>query len=251
VTALREIVAGLGAEAEVLDLLLSRLPEQDWFRPTPAEGWDIRDTVAHLADTDDIALDCATGGPRDLLTEGMGAGSGEAFTHGQVLKARAMSPARVHEWWKTSSRRLCETMRDRDASERIKWGPNVISAASFTTARLMETWAHSLDCHEAVGARMQDTDRLRHVCHLGLRALPHALALHGRQPAGPVRAELVSPSGDSWELGLPGAPTVIRGSAGDWARTVTQRDRQGERARLDIRGPDAEAVLSCAQAYLS
>ncbi|HVE93133.1 MAG TPA: maleylpyruvate isomerase family mycothiol-dependent enzyme [Actinomycetota bacterium] len=245
-----EIVADLEAEASELDRLLSRLTDEQWLTPTPAAGWDVRDTVSHLADTDDIAYDCATGGPRDLLEEGMGAGSGDAFTHGQVVKGRAMPPATVHDWWRTSSRKLWDVMRDWDPSERIKWGPNVISAASFMTARLMETWAHSLDCHGAVGAHLPDTDRLRHVCHLGWRALPHAFALRGESMTGPVRLELTSPSGQPWEFGPAGAATVITGSAGDWARTVVQRDRQGERRRLEVRGPDGRAILDHAQAYL-
>ena len=28
-----------------------------WLQPTPARGWDVRDTIAHLADTDEMAID--------------------------------------------------------------------------------------------------------------------------------------------------------------------------------------------------
>ena len=32
----------------------------EWLRPTPARGWDVRDTISHLADTDEMAIDTIT-----------------------------------------------------------------------------------------------------------------------------------------------------------------------------------------------
>lgn len=249
-TSMKELVQDLSDEAAALQRLLSGLDEDGWLRPTPAEGWDVRDTIAHIADTDDIAYDCATGGPRDLMQEAMAAGAGDAFTHSQVMKGRSKTPAEVFDWWRTSNARLCEEMLRRDPSERIQWGPNKISAASFTTARIMETWAHGLDCFAAAGVEPVDTERLRHVAFLGLRALPYAFSQRGLDAPGPIRLELVSPSGEEWALGPADAPTVIRGTASDWCRVAVQRDRGDERSRLDASGPDAESVLASAQAYL-
>ncbi|HVL82106.1 MAG TPA: maleylpyruvate isomerase family mycothiol-dependent enzyme [Actinomycetota bacterium] len=247
---LPDVVEDFAAEAAALDELLAGMDDADWSRPTPAEGWDVRDTVSHLADTDDLAHDCATGGPRDLMTEAITAGSGEAFTHGQVLKGRDRTPSEVHDWWRTSNERLRDALLRVDPAHRIPWGPNQMSPVSFTTARLMETWAHSLDCHAAVEREPVDTDRIRHVAFIGLRALPYALGTRGLQLSGPVRLELTGPSGDEWTLGPPGAPTVIRGSASDWCRVVTHRDRGDERSRLGASGPDADRILTHAQAYL-
>lgn len=245
-----EILDDLEAECVALDELLSSLSDPEWFAPTPADGWDVRDTVAHLADTDDLAYDCATGGPRDLLTEAAAAGSGDAFTLGQVLKGRDKPPAEVLAWWREATWKLRDAVHELDPGARIPWGPNRMSVVSFVTARLMETWAHSLDCFAAVDREPADTDRLRHVAFIGLRALPYAFAQAGLPAPGPIRLELTSPGGETWTIGPQDAPTVIRGAASDWCRVATQRDRGDERSRLETSGPDAEAVLRHAQAYL-
>lgn len=247
---LEEVVRDFAEEAAALDAVLADLDEQTWFAPTPAEGWDVRDTVSHLADTDDIAHDCATGGPRDLMAEALALGGGDAFTHAQVLKGRDRPPSEVLDWWRNSNARLVKALEGCQPDVRIPWGPNRITAVSFTTARVMETWAHGLDIHAAAGREPRDTDRLRHVAFLGLRALPYAFSQAGVEGPGPIHLELTSPSGEHWTFGVEGAPTVIRGTASDWCRVATQRDRGDERARLEAEGPDAEAILAHAQAYL-
>src|SRR5579875_985613 len=39
----------LAAEHQALDGRVATLPDADWHRPTPAEGWDVADAVSHLA----------------------------------------------------------------------------------------------------------------------------------------------------------------------------------------------------------
>jgi uncharacterized protein (TIGR03084 family) len=114
----------------------------------------------------------------------------------------------------------------------------------------METWAHSLDVHAAAGVSYVDTDRIRHVAFLGLRALPYAFFLEGLEAPGPIRAELEAPSGERWRIGPDGAPTVIRGAASDWCRLVARRDRDGSAQRLQAEGPDAANVIEHARAFL-
>ena len=36
------------------------LAPDEWLRPTPARRWDVRDTISHLADTDEMAIDTIT-----------------------------------------------------------------------------------------------------------------------------------------------------------------------------------------------
>jgi uncharacterized protein (TIGR03084 family) len=161
-----------------------------------------------------------------------------------------MSYLDVYAWWKSSTARLHSTIAGLDPSERYPWGPNRISPLSLASARLMETWAHSLDVHAAAGIDYMDTDRIRHVAHLGLRALPYAFSLEGLDAPGPVRLELTSPSGESWTLGPENAPTVIRGSASDWCRVVARRDRDGSAGRLRGEGPDADNAIEHGRAFL-
>ena len=39
-----------------MDERVADLPEADWARPTPAQGWTIAHQIAHLSWTDEIAL---------------------------------------------------------------------------------------------------------------------------------------------------------------------------------------------------
>ena len=125
-----------------------------------------------------------------------------------------------------------------------------MSTVSFVTARLMETWAHGLDCFDASGVEAIDTDRLRHVAELSLRSLPYAFLVANVPAPGPVRLELKSPSGETWNIGPDDAPTVITATASDWCRVATHRDRRNERDRLEGEGPDAANVVEHVQAYL-
>src|SRR2546421_7781599 len=56
----------LASEQMSLQAELRDVAPDDWFRPTPARYWDVRDTVAHLADIDEVAIDTCIGGPRPL-----------------------------------------------------------------------------------------------------------------------------------------------------------------------------------------
>jgi uncharacterized protein (TIGR03084 family) len=245
-----------GDEAAVLDALLASLGHDDWLKPTPAEGWDIRDSVVHLAIADEMALECVT---EDRIPEQMRRGM-EALPEGEealvaleasmVERGRTLAPAAVHTWWRGGNDALRKALAEIDVTRRLPWGPNVMSRASFVTARLMETWAHGLDCFDAAGVTPVHTDRLRHVADIGLRSLPYALLAAGMSGPGPVRLELTSPSGETWNIGPPDAPTVISGSAADWCLVAVHRDRRSERTRLRGQGPDAEAVLRHVKAYL-
>ncbi len=258
VTTLDEVVADLRDETKQLDEVLAALDEAGWRKETPAVGWDTRDTIGHLADTDDVMYESITGGSRDLMSDAREASGGatpsptgvDEFTAWQVERVRQKSWEDVHAWWRSSTARLHETIGSLDPTQKYPWGPNHISPLSLASARLMETWAHSLDVHAAAGVPYADTDRLRHIAHLGLRALPYAFMLEGLDAPGPVRLELTSPSGDRWALGPDDAPTSIRGTAGDWCRVVARRDRDGSAGRLQGEGPDAANAIKHGRAFL-
>jgi len=261
-TTLAEVVADLADEQRILDELLAGLPEDQWSTPTLAEGWDIRDTVGHLADTDDLMYASTTGERGSNLVEIATEVSEETdrdlspedrvdeFTAWQVARVRQIPPLEVYAWWRSSIARNRETIAGYDAAKKYAWGGNMLSPLSLASARLMETWAHSLDIHGGLGRDLPDTDRLRHIAHLGVRALPYAFTLVGLAPPASVRLELTAPSGAPWRLGPDDAPTVVRGSAGDWCRIVARRDRDGSAGRLEAEGPDAANVIEHARAFL-
>jgi uncharacterized protein (TIGR03084 family) len=253
---LQALIADLAAEADALDGLLSGLAPEQWLTPTPARGWDVRDSVAHIAIGDGLAYECVASNrvPR-LMQEGLeaileGDVAAKAFELKMIGRGRQMSADAVHRWWRTGNGALCGVLAGVDPSVRLPWGPNRMSPASFTTARVMETWAHGLDCFDAVGAAPVDTDRLHHVAELSVRALPYAFMINGVDSPGAVRVELDAPSGARWLVGPDDAPTVIRGTASDWCRVAVHRDRRDERSRLQGSGPDADDVIRYVQAYL-
>jgi len=249
-TTLQEVMRDLRAETAHLDALLAPLDEKEWSIPTPAEGWDIRDTVGHLASTDDIMFESVTQTTNPKRTLPEGATTIDDFTALHVAEARTMAPLDVYTWWRSATARLHATIDGFDRSEKYPWGGNMLSPLSLASARIMETWAHALDCYGATGKDYPDTDRIRHIAFLGLRALPHAFRVAGLEGPAPVRLSLEAPQDDVWRLGPDDAPNVISGTAGDWCRVAVHRDRDGSAQRLYGEGPDAANVIAHARAFL-
>ena len=234
-------------QADLLALLVT-LDDADWSRPTPAAGWDVRDQVSHLADTEDVARDSLTGGPRAFNDDVRRYPTGEAFTQSGCDRGRAMKPGDVLAWWTDSSARVRAALAEADRSARVPWGLGM-GWKAFVTARLMEHWAHGLDIRAAVDRPGVDTDRLRHVAWIGYSALPYAFQLAGVEPpAGrTLRLELTGPE---CVLGPDDATDVVRGPAGQWCRLAVQRATRAECPDLTADGPLAELTLANARAFL-
>jgi hypothetical protein len=153
-----QLADDLLGETEALRALLVGLDDADWERPTPAQGWAVRDQISHLAYFDDAAVRSAT-------------------------------------------------------------DPDGFQAD------------------------------LRHVAHIGVRAMPFSYALNGRPaPSAPLRVELTSPSGELWSWGPEGAADLVRGRALDFCLLVTQRRHRDDLA-LEVAGPVATEWLAIAQAF--
>ncbi len=248
-TDVAELVGDLEAEQLDLQSLVARIDADAWFAPTPAWSWDVRDTIAHLADTDEMAIDTATGGPYAINDVAARAASGADVTYQGVLKGRAQPGAAVGEWWRRTSEAERAMLRSLAPDARVPWGIGM-RTPSFVTARLMETWAHGVDVRAALGVPAVDTDRLAHVAWLATRALPYAFSVAGREPAAdPIRVELTLPSGALWVNGPEAAPDRITGSAGDYCRVFVQRLRYADTS-LVIEGDAARAAIAVARAFL-
>lgn len=245
------LLDALAAEQLELQGELQDLATDDWFRPTPAKGWDVRDTISHLADTDEVAMDTCTGGSRPLNEWALKFSSPEDLTLWGVLVGRRRAGADVLRWWEDTSSREREVLADLDPSTRVQWGLGM-QPRSFVTARLMETWAHGLDVRHALGRPSHDTDRIRHVAFLGFRALPYAFSrVEREQPPGDLRIELRSPTGDeTWEFGPADAPNRITGPAGQFCRLFVQRMTRADATELVAEGDAADAALDVARAFL-
>lgn len=237
-------------QAELHDLLSTLTPEQ-WARPTPAAGWDVKDQVSHLADTEEVALDTLTGGPRSLNVDAARYQSGEAFTEAGCERGRGMTGDEVLVWWWSAAARVREQLRVHPRDQRVPWGLGM-GWRAFVTARLMEHWAHGLDIRAGLEVPSIDTDRLEPIAWICTSALPYAFSVAGVEPpAGhTLRLDLVGPEGQPWTFGPQDATDTIIGSAGEWCRVAVQRLDAKDATSLQASGPLAEMALRCARAFL-
>jgi uncharacterized protein (TIGR03084 family) len=249
-TGVGDLLDDLTAEQRELQERLRTLDNDMWLLPTPARGWDVRDTVAHLADTDEMAIATATGTPGSINERITAAASGEDLTYQGVLRGRRRNGSEVLAWWESTAAAEREMFEELDPNMRVPWGIGM-RTPSFVTARLMEAWAHGLDVAAAVGYEPVDTDRLAHVAWLATRALPYAYTLAGREPpADPLRVELTLPSGTEWTNGPADAAARITGPAGEYCRVFVHRMKAGDARGLRADGPAATSALSVARAFL-
>ncbi len=242
-----DICDDLQAEHQALDDLVADLDEATWRSPTPAAGWDIVDTIVHLIQAD-VAARTAISEPERFaeLRDGPAAAGGLEAAFGS---RGDRTGADVLLWWRDERARMLAAFRTRQPKDRIPWfGPDM-SALSFATARLMETWSHGRDVADTVGASWPATDRLRHVAHIGVSTRGWSYVNRGLTPPDvPVRVELTSPSGELWTWGPEDAADRLTGAAEEFCLVVTQRRRPEETA-VEATGEAAAEWLSLAQAF--
>jgi uncharacterized protein (TIGR03084 family) len=244
------LVDDLAAEQDALVAVLESIEPDDWFRPTPAWSWDVRDTVSHLADTDELAIDTCIDGPRALAKVAARCASSEDLTLQGVLAGRRLTGAEVLAWWKRTQVVERDVLRSLDRAMRVPWGLGM-RPPSFATARLMEAWAHSLDVHAALDRDPFDTDRLRHIAWIGVSALPYAYSKVGlAPPEAPLRIEITLPSGAPWTYGPEDAPDRITGSASEFCRVFVQRMSVDDATTLAAEGAGAQQTLRVARSFL-
>jgi uncharacterized protein (TIGR03084 family) len=241
------ICADLQAEQEALERLLHTLHEDDWNKPTPAAGWVVRDQISHIGWTDRVAT-VAAGQPQRFATEIL-AQDRRGRQAQQLATGRSMPAAALLAWWNDGRLAMLEVFRRLDPKARIPWFGPAMSAVSFATARLMETWAHGQDIVDTLGLSRPATSRLRHVAHIGVLARPFSYTVRGRTvPADAVYVELLGPSGAVWTWGEARAHNRISGPAEDFCLVVTQRRHPAD-THLCIAGPAAQEWMGIAQAF--
>jgi uncharacterized protein (TIGR03084 family) len=245
---MQQICDDLAAEHAALDAVVADLTEDQWRTPTPAEGWDVADTIVHILQAD-LAAHLAVVDPDAFEASKQAMLDGRRSLQDAFGTRGRRQGAEVLEWWRESRTKMLEAFRPLGPKERIPWFGPSMSALSFATARLMETWAHGQDIATTLGAKIEATDRLRHVCHIGVTTRGWSYANRGlHAPEEPVRVELRSPSGELWVWGPEDAAARITGSALDFCLVATQR-RLAEDSDLACEGEVASDWLNRAQAF--
>lgn len=246
---LTPLLDDLAAEHEALDAVVGPLTDEAWSIPTPAPGWTVAHAISHLTYFDEQALLAAVDpaayeAGRDALLADPG-----AFDMAGPYAAEA--PTALLARWRAGRRGLVEGFTGRSARERLPWYGPPMSARSFVTARLMETWAHGVDVTDALGLAPMASSRLRHVAHLGFVTRGFSYAVRGQEaPPTPVAVVLDGPDGEQWTWGDPDDPAVerVQGAALDFCLAVTQR-RPLDGLALTTTGPAATGWLDVAQAF--
>lgn len=245
---LGRIRADLEAEHSQLDAIVADLDEKAWTTKTPAEGWDVRDQVSHLAFFDEqakLAVSDPDGFSRSLTEIAADVG---AFLDRSISQGRAMSGPDVLQWWRRARAEMVKAFEELDPDRRIAWYGPPMKPASFISARIMETWAHAQDVADALGIRRQATGNLRHVAHLAVLARGFSYQANGLlMPAEPVYVELTGTNGEVWKWGED-ATDRVTGEAFDFCLVATQR-RHVDDTDLEVSGPQAAQWMSIAQTY--
>jgi uncharacterized protein (TIGR03083 family) len=170
--------------AELLALLRT-LSDEDWYQPTAAGAWKVRDIVAHLLDSDIRRLsfqrDQAPQVPPDAPIESHRALVGflNQLNADWIRAARRISPPLLIEFLTLAGAQVAELFRSLDpfapAMWSVAWAGEEVSPNWFDIAReYTEKWHHQQQIRDAVGAPgLTGRKWLFPVLDTFLRGLPH------------------------------------------------------------------------------
>ena len=132
---------------------------------------------------------------------------------------------------------------------RAPWfGPDM-GIAMMATARQMETWAHGQDIYDLLHVQRRNSDRIRNVCHIGVRTFGWTFVNRGLEtPSSIPYVRLESPSGAVWEWNDPSDADCVSGSAVEFAHVVTQGRNIAE-TDLNVVGDAATSWMAIAQCF--
>ncbi|QRF58438.1 TIGR03084 family metal-binding protein [Variovorax paradoxus] len=212
--------------AELAALCATLTPEQ-WRAPSVFYGWSPWDEIAHLCFFDETSM-LALNDPEAFVRDA--AALNAQFAQGREISSLAREkygqldgPAML-ALWQPISMQLADALAVLDPKARLPWYGPMMSARSFATARLMETWAHGQDIWDLMRRRRPASARLRHIAHIG--ATTFGWTFVNRQLPVPEPApfiELDAPDGQTWRWGDPASAESVRGDALDFCLVVTQR----------------------------
>jgi uncharacterized protein (TIGR03084 family) len=243
------ILKDLRDEHSALDALVVDLEDAKWQLETPAEGWDIRDQVGHLAFFDEqaaLAMSDKQAFSESLVEIAKDVGS---YMNRSIERGRELGNQGVLEWWRSARSEMLAASEGLDPKERIPWYGPPMGPASFISARMMETWAHAQDVADALGIERVTEPRIKHVAHLCVLSRRHSYRVNDLdEPTSDVFVVLGGPDSETWSWGDEHSPDRISGTAEDFCLVVTQR-RHPHDTDLVIEGDEARQWMSIAQAF--
>lgn len=222
-----ELCKDLQAEYAQLAALGASLSAPQWRLPTAFHGWTPWDQIAHICLMDEVGLLAATDVPafsvRAAELRKRRAGGEEISAIARASYGHLEGPELLRHWTPIYEA-LVSALALRGPKDRLPWfGPDM-SARSFATARLMETWAHGQDIYDRLKLGRVASGRLRHIAHLGVSTFAWTFQNRGLPvPETPPHVALAGPQGASWAWNEASLTDYVRGSAEDFCLVVTQR----------------------------
>ena len=245
---MKDMCKDLSEEYESLDAIVSHLDEKDWKTETLCDGWTVKQVIGHLAFSDSSAKLSATD-PDGFVRYAKARPERSKVFAAQFAEVDSMSGEEILLWWRKERTSLVDAVRKFDPKHRLPWYGPSMSARSFVTARLMETWAHGQDIVDVFELHRRPTSRLRHIAHLGFITFGWSFSVRNlKVPETAVRVELLSPKGPWWIWGPETAEDMVRGGAEDFCLVVTQR-RHVEDTDLVVTGDTAGKWMRVAQCF--
>jgi uncharacterized protein (TIGR03084 family) len=249
---MNDLCADLLAEYEELAALAETLTPEQWMTKTQFYGWTPWDEIAHLCFFDETALLAVTDAPAfaaDAARLKEKTSSGMEISAIAREKYRDLPGAKLLPVWRERFRALVAALAEKDPKDRLPWYGPTMSARSFVTARMMETWAHGQDVFDMLGRPRQPSRRLKHIAHIGVTTFGWTFVNRGLTPPETAPyVELQAPGGEVWTWNDPDAAEYVKGDALDFCLLVTQR-RHVDDTGLASAGEGTRRWLSMAQCF--
>ena len=249
---MESICSDLEAQYNEFDDLVAPLETDAWRTETPFFQWTIFDQVAHIAFFDHEALlaiedeDGFRERAKGIIDFVDGNGHWPDYINPLLGPEE---PEKLMLLWREVRERLLRRLASMAPKDRLSWYGPKMSARSFATGRLMETWAHAQDVFDTLKIKRVNGNRLRHIAHLGVTTFEWSFKARGMDiPPSSPQVILTNPSGDIWEWGEAEDPERVWGSAEDFCLVVTQRRNVAD-TELKWQGDHAGKWLTIAQAF--
>lgn len=244
------VLGAFEADAGALRAILADLTAPQWDLPTPAEGWSVRDQVAHLAFVFDLAATAATDVAAFQQKTSLAAEIGfEAAVNRALAWYNQGSGADVLGRWDTHVARAGAALAEVDPDRPVPWLVRPLPPAVLLMAGLTELFAHGQDIADAVGHDLPRTDRVAFLVPFVHHT--RAFGYEARDltpPEDDIRFSVTLPSGRVLDIGPAQAEQVVTGDAVDLCLLATRR-RHRDDLRLHAHGSVADGWLDVAQAY--
>ncbi|MBG0829071.1 TIGR03084 family protein [Planomonospora sp. ID67723] len=248
-TELEVVLNDLTAEGDQIDRLVADLDAEQWNLPTPAPGWTIANQVAHLAFIFRLAAAAATDAE---AFKAMTAGAQENFdgaVNAALKDYENDTPEVLLARWRAEREAVVKGLAAVPPGETVPWLVNPLPPIVLACAGIMEQFAHGQDIADALGVRLERTDRIRHLVVFAVLTRDFGYLARGlTPPAAEFRFEITGPSGEVWAYGPEDADQRITGPAVDFCLLVTRRRHRADLAVTAV-GDEADRWLDIAQAY--